>query len=88
VLANAAAGENSGAAVRDNMRTVAQGDGEEITPGNLADGIEMAANGDAVNYQGVSGPVAFDEAGDLAAATYEYFEFTDSGVATIETITP
>lgn len=88
VLANAAAGENAGAAVRDNMRTVAQGDGQEVTPGNLVEGIEMAANGDAVNYQGVSGPVAFDEAGDLAAATYEYFEFTDSGVETVETITP
>ncbi|RXK50239.1 ABC transporter substrate-binding protein [Halorientalis pallida] len=88
VLANAAAGENSGAAVRDNVRTVAQGDGEEITPSNLVDGIEMAASGDAINYQGVSGPVAFDDNGDLAAATYEYFEFTDSGVETVETITP
>jgi ABC-type branched-subunit amino acid transport system substrate-binding protein len=88
VLANAAAGENDGAAVSENMRTVAQGDGTEVTPSNLVEGIEMAANGEAVNYQGVSGPIGFDEAGDLAAATYDYFQFTSDGLETIETITP
>ncbi len=88
VLANAAAGENDGAAVSENMRTVAQGDGTEITPSNLVEGIEMADNGEAINYQGVSGPVAFDEAGDLGSATYDYFQFTDSGLESIESITP
>jgi ABC-type branched-subunit amino acid transport system substrate-binding protein len=88
VLANAAAGENEGAAVSENMRTVAQGDGTEITPGNLVEGIEMAANGEDINYQGVSGPIGFDEAGDLAAATYDYFQFTSDGLESIENIEP
>jgi ABC-type branched-subunit amino acid transport system substrate-binding protein len=88
VLANAAAGENDGAAVAENMRAVAQGEGTEVTPSNLVEGIEMAANGDAINYQGVSGPIAFDEAGDLAAATYQYFQFTSDGIEEIENITP
>ena len=88
VLANAAAGENDGASVSENMRTVAQGDGEEITPETLVDGIEMAANGEAINYQGVSGPIGFDENGDLATATYDYFQFTSDGLESIENITP
>jgi ABC-type branched-subunit amino acid transport system substrate-binding protein len=88
VLANAAAGENTGTAVAENMRTVAQGEGTEITPSNLVEGVEMAANGEPINYQGVAGPVGFDDAGDLAAARYEYFQFTESGLETVEEITP
>jgi ABC-type branched-subunit amino acid transport system substrate-binding protein len=88
VLANAAAGENDGPAVRDQMRAVTAGDGEEVTPETLIDGIEMAANGDAINYQGVAGPVEFNEAGDLAAANYEHFRFTQDGLEVIDTVTP
>lgn len=88
VLANAAAGENDGPAVRDQMRAVTSGDGEEVTPETLVDGIEMAANGDAINYQGVAGPVEFDENGDLASANYEHFRFTEDGLEVIGTLTP
>lgn len=89
VLAHAASDEGDGAGVRDNMRTVTEGDGEEITPENLVDGIEMAAGGDDIVYKGVSGPVAFDDNGDLASATYEYFRFTSGGdIETIDEITP
>jgi len=88
VLANAAAGENDGPAVRDQMRPVTAGDGEEVTPESLVDGIEMAANGDAINYQGVAGPVEFDDNGDLASANYEHFRFTDDGIEVIGTVSP
>jgi ABC-type branched-subunit amino acid transport system substrate-binding protein len=88
VLANAAAGENDGPAVRDQMREVTGGDGEEITPESLVDGVEMAANGDAINYQGVAGPVEFDENGDLASANYEHFRFTEDGLEVIGTLSP
>ena len=89
VLANAAAGENDGIAVRDQMRPVTDPGGTEITPSNLVEGIEMAAAGEEINYQGVSGPVAFDENGDLASAAYVYFGYTsDGGQETLDTITP
>lgn len=89
VLAYAASENGDGPGVRDNMRTVTEGDGEEITPETLVDGIEAAANGDDIVYKGVSGPVAFDENGDLASATYEYFKFTSDGnIETIDQITP
>jgi len=89
VLANAAAGENAGSAVRDNMRAVTSEGGTEITPDKLVEGIERAAAGEEINYQGVSGPIAFDENGDLASATYVYFGYTaDGGMETLDTITP
>jgi len=86
MLANAAAGENDGAAVRDNMRAVASSGGEEVTPETLGSGIEMAASGTEVNYQGASGPVGFDDAGDLSGAVYSYYEFTADGLNEIESI--
>jgi ABC-type branched-subunit amino acid transport system substrate-binding protein len=86
VLANVAGGENSGTAVRDNMRTVANPDGEEFGPADLADAVEAAAAGDDINYVGASSPVDFDENGDMQTVTYEIFGFTSDGVETLETI--
>ena len=78
LLANAAAGENSGPAVRDEMQNVANPGGTEVTIDNLAEGVEMAANGEEVQYSGASSAVDFDDEGDLQAGTYEIWEFDDS----------
>jgi ABC-type branched-subunit amino acid transport system substrate-binding protein len=75
LLANAAAGENSGTAIRDQMRNVANPGGMEVTPGTLVEGIEAAANGEDVNYQGASSVTNFNEAGDPASAAYSVWEF-------------
>ena len=90
ILANAAAGENTGSAIAEQMTNVANEGGDTYTPENLADAVAAAANGDEINYQGASSAVEFDENGDLTAATYELFGFTedsesDTGYA-IETI--
>ncbi|QLG26813.1 ABC transporter substrate-binding protein [Halorarum halophilum] len=85
LLANAAAGENSGDAIKEQMRNVANpNDGTEITPANLAEGVRMAANGEAVYYQGASSNVDFDENGDMQAVTYEYFQFNTSVEGNLE----
>lgn len=81
MLANAAAGENSGAAVRDEMRNVANPEGTTVGPDNLAEGIEMAANGEEIKYEGASSAVDFDENGDMEAVTYEFFKFNAEGNA-------
>ncbi|MFC6872830.1 ABC transporter substrate-binding protein [Halobellus marinus] len=75
LLANAAAGENDGTAIRDQMRNVANPGGMEVTPDNLIAGIEAAANGEDVNYQGASSVTNFNEAGDPASAAYNIWEF-------------
>ena len=89
ILANVAAGENSGPAIRSQMRRVANGPGMEVGPGNLVEGVEAAARGENINYQGASSPTNFDERGDPAAATYEIWRFapeTESGIETVETV--
>ncbi|MEF8776094.1 MAG: ABC transporter substrate-binding protein [Haloarculaceae archaeon] len=88
-LANVAAGENSGPAIKDQMRNVANGEGMEVGPGNIVEGINAAAQGQAVNYSGASSPTDFDERGDPAAATYGVWEFapdTESGVETVQSL--
>ena len=86
MLANAAAGENDGAAVRDQMRNVANPGGTTVTPEQLPDAIEMAAAGEEIEYQGASSAVDFDDAGDMQTVSYEYFGFTGDGLETIEEI--
>ncbi|MGB9987922.1 ABC transporter substrate-binding protein [Salarchaeum japonicum] len=87
LLANAAAGENNGAAIAREMQAVANPGGEEVLPDTLAEGLEMAANGTEIQYKGASSAVDFDENGDLKAATYEYFGFeSGGGIETIDEI--
>lgn len=86
ILANVAAGENTGTAVRDNMRRVANPEGDEYGPSELADAVEAVAAGDDINYVGASSPVDFDENGDMQTVTYEIFGFTSDGVETQSTI--
>ena len=75
ILANAAAGENDGTAVRDQMRRIANPGGTEYGPQNFLDAVEAAANGEDINYQGASSATNFNEAGDPASAAYSIWEF-------------
>ena len=87
LLANAAAGENNGPAIAEQMQAVANSGGEEVTPSTLADGLAMAAEGTEIQYSGASSAVEFDDNGDLRAATYEYFGYQEGGgIETIEQI--
>jgi ABC-type branched-subunit amino acid transport system substrate-binding protein len=85
-LANAAAGENSGPAIRDQMMNVANPGGETVTIENLAEGLQMAANGTDIDYQGASSAVDFDENGDMKAVTYELYRYEQGGLSRIDTI--
>jgi len=86
ILANAAGGENSGTAIRDNMQAIANPDGEEITASNLAKGVRMAKNGEAIMYEGASSSVDYDDNGDMKAVTYAVWKFTEDGTETVDTI--
>jgi ABC-type branched-subunit amino acid transport system substrate-binding protein len=90
ILANAAAGENSGPAIKDQMRLIANPDGTEIGPQNLVEGVEAAANGENINYQGASSSTNFNADGDPASAAYAIWEFEgqdSSSTSTVETQT-
>jgi len=84
ILANAAAGENDGTALRDQMRNVANPGGTEVTPENLVEGVELAASGEDINYQGASSDVNFNEAGDPANAAYQIWTFAGQDAESVE----
>jgi len=87
ILANVAAGENSGSGVRDQMRNVANPGGMEVTPENFIEGVEAVASGEDVNYQGSSSDTNFNEAGDPANAAYSIWEFDgEGGTTNVETL--
>ena len=69
-LAIEAAGSDDREAVRDALRRVAGPPGVEIGPGvdELRRGLQLLRNGQEINYEGASGPVDFDENGDVAGA--------------------
>jgi len=79
LLAQFRADELSGPAVSEQIREIANPDGEIVEPATLADGIEMAAEGEEIQYQGASSEVVFDENGDLEAASFDIFEFDIDG---------
>ncbi|AHZ23843.1 branched-chain amino acid ABC transporter substrate-binding protein [Haloferax mediterranei ATCC 33500] len=84
LLANAAAGENSGPAIKDQMRRMANPGGMTVGPDNLVEGIEAAANGEDISYEGASSSVNFDKKGDPAEASYAIWEFDAANNATTE----
>ncbi|WP_132060368.1 ABC transporter substrate-binding protein [Halorussus amylolyticus] len=84
ILANVAAGENSGEAIRDQLRRIANPDGDEYGPDQLVDAVEAVANGDNINYQGASSAVNFDENGDPASAAYSIWEFGGQDAESVE----
>jgi ABC-type branched-subunit amino acid transport system substrate-binding protein len=83
ILANVAAGENDGTAIRDQLRRISNPDGTAYGPGEFLDAVEAAANGENINYQGASSSVNFDENGDPASAAYSVWEFDGQGAESV-----
>ena len=80
ILAAAQAGDTPpatlGAAIRDNVRRISQGNGETVD--NVTDGLRAITAGRAVNFDGASGPVSFDERGDIQGTKFR-FEVAENG---------
>jgi branched-chain amino acid transport system substrate-binding protein len=76
ILAAAQAGDATGVAIRDNVRRISQGSGEVVD--NVTDGLRAIAAGRAVNFEGASGPVSFDERGDIQGTKFRY-EVAEAG---------
>ena len=75
VLGAVASGSNQGEAIQGELRDVSAPPGREVTFENLEEGIKALRQGQDIDYQGASGPVDFDGAGDPTAATYEVFQY-------------
>jgi branched-chain amino acid transport system substrate-binding protein len=81
VLATAAAGSTDRTAIRDQILNVANAPGEPILPGELAKGMELAAAGKDIDYQGATG-VELIGPGEAAGSYLEY-EIEDGKVKNI-----
>ena len=68
-LAAAKAGTTTDSvAIRDALRDVANAPGEVVGPGleGIRTALRLIAEGKDINYEGASGPVDFDEHGDVS----------------------
>ncbi|NJR58587.1 MAG: ABC transporter substrate-binding protein [Cyanobacteria bacterium CRU_2_1] len=81
VLASEAAKGNTGAAIKDKIREVANPPGEDVT--DVCEALSLVRQGQDINYQGASGTVDFNEEGDVVGA-YDIWTITDDGKLEIE----
>jgi len=68
LLAAQAAGTYDGTAIRDTIRKITGPGGEVINPGpkGFARAIEVLAQGKTISYVGATGPIEFDQFGDVS----------------------
>jgi branched-chain amino acid transport system substrate-binding protein len=71
-LAAAQAKDDSGTAIRDNLQSVSE-EGEKCT--TFADCLALINDGTDIDYDGVSGPVTFDENGDPTEAYIGIYQY-------------
>lgn len=81
LLAMASAGSSDPSVYKDHVVEVANGPGEPILPGELAKGLELLANGEAIDYVGATG-VELIGPGETAG-TFRVLEFTGGTMNTI-----
>jgi ABC-type branched-subunit amino acid transport system substrate-binding protein len=78
-LAATAAGSSDGADIQEALRDVSAPPGDKFTYLQLADAIRALQEGQDIDFDGVTGPIDFDENGDPTAATYEVWTYGEDG---------
>ncbi|RZU99043.1 ABC transporter substrate-binding protein [Spiribacter vilamensis] len=86
-LAAVAADSTDPVAIRDHLRAVNDPDGEVVGPGDFAEAVDLLNAGEAVNYEGASGSVNYDENGDVAG-TFAHWEIQDGEYVTVRVFEP
>ncbi len=79
-----AAGGADGTDISEQLQAVSAPPGRRFTFMNLSDGIRAIAAGEEVDFDGVTGPIDFDDNGDPTAATYEVYRYGDDSVLRVE----
>jgi ABC-type branched-subunit amino acid transport system substrate-binding protein len=69
-------GQASGQAIHDAIRQVSQGDGQKVH--GAIEGMKLLAAGQAVNYDGASGPCDFTPEGDIITCKFR-FDLVEGG---------
>ena len=71
-LAALQGGATDGATIKDNMQSVSEG-GTKCE--SFADCAALIAEGTDIDYDGLSGPIEFDENGDVTEATISIYKY-------------
>lgn len=81
-LAAYAANDTSGTKIAEYLRQISgsSGDGEKVT--DFAQGAALLEKGEQIDYDGLSGPITFDENGDPTGATIGIYEYQDDNTST------
>ncbi|BDI23823.1 ABC transporter substrate-binding protein [Herbiconiux sp. L3-i23] len=79
-LAAAQAGDDSGASIRDNLMSVTT-EGTECT--TFADCLALINEGEDIDYNGISGPIEFDENGDPTEAYIGIYQYGEDNKYTL-----
>lgn len=75
-LAAVGAGSTEGTEMADVVRAISSGPGTQYTWEELPEAIEALQNGEDIDYEGASGSIEMDDAGDATAGVYDIFEYT------------
>jgi len=78
-LAAAAAGSGEGADIAEHLQEVSAAPGEKYTYLELPAALAALQEGEDIDFDGVTGPIDFDDNGDPTAATYEVWQYQDDG---------
>ena len=76
VLAMEQAGDASGRAIRDNLRSVANPPGVEVS--DVEEALDLIRQGQEINYQGASGEITLNKNGDVSGR-YAIWSIDDDG---------
>jgi branched-chain amino acid transport system substrate-binding protein len=86
ILSALAANSSRGSDIVQQIRRVSSVPGRTYTYLDLADAIRAVRAGKDINYEGVGGPVDFDEKGDLKAALYNVYSYKDGKQDVVRTL--
>lgn len=74
-LATLAAGSTDGVEIAAKLQEVSGGSGDGTKCTSFAECAQLILNGETVDYDGVSGPVTFDDVGDPTEATMGIYQY-------------
>jgi branched-chain amino acid transport system substrate-binding protein len=77
-----AANDTSGAAIAEHLRAVSGGTGKGEVVSDFDSAAELILAGQAVDYEGFSGSITFDESGDPRGAIIGIYEYEDDNTWT------
>ncbi|HEX8689250.1 MAG TPA: hypothetical protein VF729_03295, partial [Solirubrobacterales bacterium] len=85
-LAAVAAGSTDGTEMAEAIVDVTGPGGTKYTFEELAEAIEALQDGEDIDYEGASGPIDWDENGDLSRYIYDVSEFKGGKLVKLDTV--